>query len=576
MEWREKEEKLVVKRGKKVTLRVSTTSSAIELRLLAENKWKQFHPDLYDDHYKTFYTLLYENSTEIQKTLPGSSDDFTLQSYQHEIGKDYKRITFYLCKRADLIIRDKVNEIYGDNLDHWTDDEQDDDTSNNACPPNLQTEFGIPSCITSTDLPECAATNTNYANTEDATNGATKDAPNAATKDETLPDTLTGLLKELVENVNREGQFFFVIRRNAPLTRILTVWKREATKQGLSNHKLMIHFAGEDGIDDGALTRVFLTKAISGMSNMFPNGAPIDSMLHVQNGDYKSCGQIVAYSLTHGGPPPCFLHPSVIELLINDNVDKENLDINKNVTNEEKEFLQVIADNPSAHSSYIIDHGYTGIIDSAHTSDIIQTVMTSIITHRLCFLEEFKKGLKIFGVSDYLHSCSALLMPLFNVENQTHKSVDGSYIVSLLRPVYSEENSTRRQVEELMLDMLQDFLYDIESDKTLSSKAPMAWKDTRYVDDDWTEFEDVELTASGVLAWITGQSHKPIDSDGFYISVHFEHECYTKYPGHKICYPIVSSCARAITLPVMHMKSPTSFTETLYTAYCQGQAFSRQ
>ena len=189
------------------------------------------------------------------------------------------------------------------------------------------------------------------------------------------PGTILELVKELEQKVATEKQFFFVIRRNATISRVLTVWQRESKKQDLNN-KLMVHFAGEDGIDDGALTRVFLTKAISGISKtMFPNGAPIDSMLHVQNGDYKACGQIVAYNITHGGPPPNFLHPNVVNLLINPDVDKENLNVDQHATEEEKDFLEDVARNPEIHTTSILDHGYTGVISQDRNETIKQTVL---------------------------------------------------------------------------------------------------------------------------------------------------------------------------------------------------------
>ena len=50
-------------------IRTSTSATVVELRILAENKWKQYHPDLYEDDYKVYYSLLYENTNEIEDTL---------------------------------------------------------------------------------------------------------------------------------------------------------------------------------------------------------------------------------------------------------------------------------------------------------------------------------------------------------------------------------------------------------------------------------------------------------------------------------------------------------------------------
>jgi len=580
MEWREKEERLMVRRGKKIMIRTSTSATVVELRILAENKWKQYHPDLYEDNYKVYYSLLYENTNEIEDTLPGSNVNFTLDQYQKEIGKDFKRITFYLCKKDDLIIKNRVSEIYGDN--NSSENEISDNDANHECKRlklwDTENDLGhhfdeiigdnIETNVQVTDEVVCNSITPTTTISE-----STQPMPQTKSN----PGTILELVKELEQKVATEKQFFFVIRRNATISRVLTVWQRESKKQDLSN-KLMVHFAGEDGIDDGALTRVFLTKAISGISKtMFPNGAPIDSMLHVQNGDYKACGQIVAYNITHGGPPPNFLHPNVVNLLINPDVDKENLNVDQHATEEEKDFLEDVARNPEIHTTSILDHGYTGVISQDRNETIKQTVLASIVTRRLCFLDEFKKGFAVFGLDQYIQSCPSILKALFNKENTTHKNVDGSYIVSLLRPSYSEEQSTRRQVEEMLIDMLQDFLYNIDSGKMKPENAAVAWKDSRDSDtEDTNDFEQADLTAPSMLAWITGQSYRPLDAEGFTIIVIFEHDCFNKYPGHKVCYPIVSACVRSITLPVAHMKNENSFKNILYTAYCQGQAFARQ
>lgn len=101
MEWREKEAKLMCKRGKRISLRVPKTAKKQEIRILAENKWKQFHPDIYNE--EDLYTLLYESGEEVE-TLPGSNEEFALNSYQVAVGKDFKTITLFLCKYNDMAI----------------------------------------------------------------------------------------------------------------------------------------------------------------------------------------------------------------------------------------------------------------------------------------------------------------------------------------------------------------------------------------------------------------------------------------------------------------------------------------
>ena len=76
---------------------------------------------------------------------------------------------------------------------------------------------------------------------------------------------------------------------NGPFSRVLSLWKRQALKTD-PLHELKVHYSGEDGIDSGALAPEFLEECIQEMGKvMFPDGSPIDSSLHVQNGDFRAC-----------------------------------------------------------------------------------------------------------------------------------------------------------------------------------------------------------------------------------------------------------------------------------------------
>jgi len=73
-------------------------------------------------------------------------------------------------------------------------------------------------------------------------------------------------------------------------------------------------------------SREFLTDVISDIAKtMFPNGSPVHSTLLIQNGNFRTVGEIVAASLTQNGPPPCFLEEAVYNTLVNPNVDLRSL-----------------------------------------------------------------------------------------------------------------------------------------------------------------------------------------------------------------------------------------------------------
>lgn len=108
MLWCEKECKIKIKRGKKLPLIVTPSDTGITLCAKAERKWSMFMGNLYDSNYT--YSLLYESGEIIDKLPGGSNEKFILGNYRTLIGKDYKRITFYLAKSNDLIVAKRLLE----------------------------------------------------------------------------------------------------------------------------------------------------------------------------------------------------------------------------------------------------------------------------------------------------------------------------------------------------------------------------------------------------------------------------------------------------------------------------------
>ena len=81
-------------------------------------------------------------------------------------------------------------------------------------------------------------------------------------------------------------------------------------------------------MDSGALSKEFLSDTVASSSSvMFPNGSPINSTFHIQNGNFSSaCGQIIVTSLAQGGPAPSFLDESVYNIMVDPDVDVKKLD----------------------------------------------------------------------------------------------------------------------------------------------------------------------------------------------------------------------------------------------------------
>ena len=112
------------------------------------------------------------------------------------------------------------------------------------------------------------------------------------------------MVRAISKNVDQSGELFIVIRRGSPIGRILSIWKREVKNNPSAPTQVVrVRILGEQGIDSGAIAHEFFTETLRNIAiSLFPEGAPIDSTLHVQNGDFCACGQLVAASLAQGGP----------------------------------------------------------------------------------------------------------------------------------------------------------------------------------------------------------------------------------------------------------------------------------
>uniref|UniRef100_A0AAR2LN35 Uncharacterized protein n=1 Tax=Pygocentrus nattereri TaxID=42514 RepID=A0AAR2LN35_PYGNA len=122
----------------------------------------------------------------------------------------------------------------------------------------------------------------------------------------------------------------------------------------------------------------------------------------------------------------------------------------------------------------------------------------------------------------------------------------------------SEKGTIREACESSLINFFQDFLQEIETAGGEYEVQPGA---------------DVSsLTVPFVMQWLAGQAHKPLlasELQEFKITLKFDHECTLRMPEHKICFPVVSACAKTITFPTAHMTNYDAFTFTF-------MAFSRR
>jgi len=106
------------------------------------------------------------------------------------------------------------------------------------------------------------------------------------------------------------------------------------------------------------MSQEFLAQVISDMGReVFPDGSPKDTTYHVQNGNYRTCGEIVAVSLAQGGPPPCFLEQCASESMLN-SVNMVNIQ-EADLTTTKQKLLNDVRDDCKNYTDIISEHDYT-------------------------------------------------------------------------------------------------------------------------------------------------------------------------------------------------------------------------
>ena len=265
-------------------------------------------------------------------------------------------------------------------------------------------------------------------------------------------------------------------------------------------------------------------------------------------------------------------------------MDIRALSPDKHLTSEEKKLFDAIREDVGKHQDYIIEHGYTGVINEEHIDDILGSVLVSIWHKRVLCLKEFRQGMDLYGLASILSHSPDACKPLF-VKGHI-SDVDANYLAGALNPQYSPEGSSKRLVEEKVVDHFQDFLLSLEDENITGYSAPIAWnyaEDSQLQDraefpgesSEIEKFHSPELTASGVMGWLTGQRHREMNGKKVQITVNFDHDCKIRAPNHTVCFPYVGACGMEITLPIAHMSNYEDFRQVFMLAYCKGQAFAK-
>uniref|UniRef100_A0AAZ1XUH1 HECT domain-containing protein n=1 Tax=Oreochromis aureus TaxID=47969 RepID=A0AAZ1XUH1_OREAU len=188
--------------------------------------------------------------------------------------------------------------------------------------------------------------------------------------------------------------------------------------------------------------------------------------------------------------------------------------------------------------------GFTGAISVQNKEPIVRAITLHAVLRLQPMLEQLKEGLQLYGLHLLIKQYPEICQPLF--------VLGGDFVMASIHPQLSEKGTSKHQFELDLVNFIQDLLYESED-------GPRS------------------ITPARFLQWITGQGHVPLlpsEKKDFAVVVKFNHNCEADFGNHSICYPVVSSCAKTIVLPVKHMKSYSQFRMVLVEAFHLGQEFN--
>ncbi|CAB3987933.1 Hypothetical predicted protein [Paramuricea clavata] len=219
--------------------------------------------------------------------MSGGKSFFQPDNYKAEVGKDFKRITLYLCTTEDLNSSEEVTyskyESPSSPEGVFNNEDLPDDLQNQICSDEevareLQNQLDSEAQLSPDDVVHVSE----------------EESP-LSTLGETLrkPEDVIVKLRSEVDNDSIDN-FFLVIRRGISLSRLLALWRWQEKRTPVTK-VVRIRIIGENGIDSGAIAKEILETSITNIEQvMFPDGFPVDSTLHVQNGNYHTAGEISA------------------------------------------------------------------------------------------------------------------------------------------------------------------------------------------------------------------------------------------------------------------------------------------
>ncbi|XP_028448917.1 uncharacterized protein LOC114565212 [Perca flavescens] len=218
----------------------------------------------------------------------------------------------------------------------------------------------------------------------------------------------------------------------------------------------------------------------------------------------------MAASLAQGGPAPNFMMLWCYKFLCTGSLDLHKNDVGdeeyKDLLSRVDEATEITIDGLSEE---ILHCGYTGLITLGKKDKIIRAIVLHANLRLLPILQQIRDGLKLYGLGNIMAKYPDICQPLFvpGVE------MTADVIVSVCQAEFSEKGSNKEQMEMTLMNHLQDFLQELEQNKTESGMETVA---------------PLSLSPKTFLQWVTGQGYVPVlqeEKRRFKVNVKFNHHC---------------------------------------------------
>ncbi|KTG32752.1 hypothetical protein cypCar_00046876 [Cyprinus carpio] len=228
------------------------------------------------------------------------------------------------------------------------------------------------------------------------------------------------VLQWLASQVDASKDFKICITRDNLFQRGLIQWQRQ--KKGSPVNKLNVTFIGEAGIDTGALSKEFLTEMMHGIERRLFEGSgkgksPVYSICDLENGFYRTAGEVFSVSLAQGGPAPCFFRNWCYQFLTTGDFDA--LQLTKDDVDDLEYALLIerveAATDLTQFTDEIVSCGYTGLLKLDQKDSIIRAIVLHATMRLTPMLQQIRNGMKVYNLLDVIGKhqtlCSNLFVP---------------------------------------------------------------------------------------------------------------------------------------------------------------------